>query len=72
MSPVLQPTLSKDMEEKLKLVHKMIDIVDPQTEKLCETTAIQGGQSRNLLRSSSSIRIEEGGGEISANCLSQI
>ena len=26
--PVLQSTLSKDMEEQLKLVHKVIDVVD--------------------------------------------
>ena len=28
LSPVLQSTLSKDMEEQLKLVHKVIDVVD--------------------------------------------
>ena len=28
LSPVLRSTLSKDMEEQLKLVHKVIDVVD--------------------------------------------
>ena len=28
LSPVLQSTLCKDMEEQLKLVHKVIDVVD--------------------------------------------
>ena len=28
LSPVLQSTLSEDMEEQLKLVHKVIDVVD--------------------------------------------
>ena len=35
LSRVLQSTLSKDMEEKLKLVHKVIDVVDrPNTRTL--------------------------------------
>ena len=28
LSPVFQSTLSKEMEEQLKLVHKVIDVVD--------------------------------------------
>ena len=37
LSPVLQSTLSKDMEEQLKLVHKVIDVVDPSNRKSCVT-----------------------------------
>ena len=37
MSPVLQSTLSKDMEEQLKLVHKVIDVVDRSNRKICVT-----------------------------------
>ena len=37
LSPVLQPTLSKDMEEELKLVYKVIDIVDRPNRKICVT-----------------------------------
>ena len=37
LSPVLQSTLSKDMEEQLKLVHKVIDVVDCPTSKICVT-----------------------------------
>ena len=37
LTPVLQPTLSKDMEEQLKLVHKMIDVVDCQNRRICVT-----------------------------------
>ena len=37
MSPVLQSTLSKDMEEQLKLVHKMIDVVDRPNRRICVT-----------------------------------
>ena len=37
LSPVLQSTLSKDMEEQLKLVHEVIDIVDRPNRKICVT-----------------------------------
>ena len=35
LSPVLHSTLCKDMEEQLKLVHKVIDIVDRPNRKIC-------------------------------------
>ena len=61
LSPVLQSTLSKDMEEQLKLVHKVIDVVDRPNRRICVTLpAIQGGQTRHLLCSSSSIRTKDG------------
>ena len=37
LSPVLQSTVSKDMEEQLKLVHKVLDIVDRPNRKICVT-----------------------------------
>ena len=37
LSPVLQSTLCKDMEEQLKLVHKVIDVVDRPKRKICVT-----------------------------------
>ena len=37
LSPVLQSTLSKDMEEQLKLVHKVIHLVDRSNRKICVT-----------------------------------
>ena len=37
LSPVLQSTLCKDMEEQLKLVHKVIDFVDRPNRKICVT-----------------------------------
>ena len=36
LSPVLQSTLSKDMEEQLKLVHEVIDVVD-RSNRICVT-----------------------------------
>ena len=35
LSPVLQSTLSKDKEEQLKLVHKVIDVVDRPNRTIC-------------------------------------
>ena len=37
LSPVLQSTLSKDMEEQLRLVHKVIDVVDCPKRRICVT-----------------------------------
>ena len=37
LSPVLQSTLSKDMEEQLTLVHKVIDVVDRPNRRICVT-----------------------------------
>ena len=37
LSPVLQTTLSKDMEEQLKLVRKVNDVVDRPNRKICVT-----------------------------------
>ena len=37
LSRVLQSTLSKDMEEQLKLVHKVIDVVDRPKRRICVT-----------------------------------
>ena len=73
LPPVLQSTLPKDMEEQLKLVHKLIDVVDRPNRRICVTLfAIQGGQPRELLCSSSSIRTEKGGRKISTNCVCQL
>ena len=37
LSPFLQSTLSKDMEEQLKLVQKVIDVVDRPKGRICVT-----------------------------------
>ena len=37
LSSVLQSTLSKDMEEHLKLVHKLIDVGDHPNRRICVT-----------------------------------
>ena len=37
LPPLIQSTLSEDMEEQLKLVHKVIDVVDWQNRRICVT-----------------------------------
>ena len=37
LSPVLIPALSKDMVERLKLAHKVVDVVDRANKKTCVT-----------------------------------
>ena len=37
LSPVLRSTLSKDVEEQQKLVHKLIDVVDRPNRRICVT-----------------------------------
>ena len=37
LTPVLIPTMSKDMDEQLKLAHKVVDVVDWTNRKICVT-----------------------------------
>ena len=37
LSPVLIPTMSKGMDEQLKLAHKVVDVVDRANRKICVT-----------------------------------
>ena len=37
LTPVLIPTISKDMDEQLKLAHKVVDVVDRANKKICVT-----------------------------------
>ena len=37
LSPVLQSKISKDIEEQLKLIHKVIDVVDRANRMICVT-----------------------------------
>ena len=45
LTPVLIPTMSKDMNEQLKLAHKVVDLVDRANRKICVTAAVQDGQA---------------------------
>ena len=37
LTPVLIPTMSRHMDEQLKLVHKVVDVVDRTNRKICVT-----------------------------------
>ena len=37
LTPVLIPTLSKNMDKKLKQAHKLVDVVDRTSRKICVT-----------------------------------
>ena len=37
LAPVLIPTMSRDMDEQLKLAHKVVDAVDRANRKICVT-----------------------------------
>ena len=37
LSPVLIPTMFKNMDEQLKLDHKLVDVVDRTNRKICVT-----------------------------------
>ena len=37
LTPVLIPTMSRDMDELLKLAHKVVDVVDRTNRKICVT-----------------------------------
>ena len=37
LTPVLIPTMSKDMDEQLKLAHKVVDVADRTNRKICVT-----------------------------------
>ena len=36
-TPVLKPRISKEMDEQLKLAHKVVDVVDRENRKICVT-----------------------------------
>ena len=46
--------------------------VAKQKDDLCDTAAIQGGQPKDVLCSSSSFWTEEGGRKMSTNCVCQL
>ena len=52
LSPLLIPTLSKHMDEQLKLAKKVVDVVDRANKDLCDSATVQCGQAREFLCSS--------------------
>ena len=72
LTPVMIPTMSKDMDEHIKLAHKVVDVVDRTNRKICVTATVQCGQAWEFLCSSPTICKEEGGREVSTSCLCEL
>ena len=64
------PTMSKDMDEQFKLAHKIFDIVDRANRKVCNSAAVQCGQTRGF--SSPIVCKKEGGREVSTKRLCEL
>ena len=72
LTPMLTPTMSKDMDEQLKLAHNVVDVVDRANRKICVTLL-----RCNVDKPESSYACpinckEEGGREVLTSCLCDI
>ena len=72
LSPVLVSTLSKDMDEQLKLAHKVVDVVDRANRKICVTLLRYSVNKPEFLCSSPIISKEERGREVSTDYLCEL
>ena len=72
LTPVLIPIMPRDMDEQLKLAHKVNDVVDRTNGKICDCTAVQCGKAWEVLCSNPIICKEEGGRENSTSCLCEL
>ena len=73
LSSVLQSTLSKNMEEQLKLVHKVIYVVDRPNRRIC--VALLRYKLNNQETSYAQVRLfgrKKKGRKISENCVCQL
>ena len=69
LSPVLIPTISKDMDEQLKLAHKLVEVVDRANKKVC-STLLRYNVEKPLCSSLQGIIFkEERECEVSTNCV---
>ena len=72
-TPVQIPTMSKDMDEQLKLAHKVVDVVDRANRKICVTLLRCNVDKPESFFCSSPINCkEEGGREVSTSCLCEL
>ena len=72
LTPVLISTMSKDMDEQIKLAHKVVDVVDRANRKICVTLLRYNVD--NLESSYAQVRLfaREGTREISTSCLCEL
>ena len=69
LSPVLIPRMSKDMDEQLKLAHKVVDVVDRANRKFCLTLLRYNVDKPESSYAQVRVFEEEGGRDVSTNCL---
>ena len=70
LSPVLIPTLSKYLDEQLKLAHKVVNPVDRANRKICVTLLrYYLDKLDNSYAQVQFVCKEEGGREVSTSCL---
>ena len=72
LSTVLIPTLLKDMNEQLKLAHKVVDVVDRANKNIRWTLLRYTVDQIKFFMRKSNFFKEERGREVSTNCLCQI
>ena len=67
------PTMSKDMDEQLKMAHKVVDVVDRANREICLTLLRYNvDKPESSYGRGPSICKEEGGREVSTNFLCEI
>ena len=73
-TPVLIPTISKDMGEQLKLAHKVVDVADRADRKICVNLLwyIVDKPESSYAQVRLFARKEEGEREVSTNCPSEL
>ena len=65
--------LSRDIDEQLKHVHKVMEIAEGgDKRKVCYSAALQRGQSRNILRTDTTLYTHDGGRNFSTIFLCEL
>ena len=72
LTPVLIPTMSKDMDKQLKLAHKVVDVVDRAKKKICVTLLRYNVDKLESSYAQVRLLAKDGGREISTSCLCEL
>ena len=64
--------LAKDVEEQLKLTHKVVEVVDRLQKDLRDYAALQCGEARDFICSSAIVWKKKGRRKIQSNCLCEL
>ena len=72
LTPVQISTMSRDMDEQLKLAHKAVDVVDRANRKICVTLLRYNVDKLRVLMLKSDYLQGNGGREVSTICLCEL